>query len=67
MAQFLEISIASFFTIAIYTLPVLFAAWIFSKTFRVKNCLELLKQIKNELQRLNDFNEEKKQSQAQIG
>lgn len=54
MVQFTEITIASFFTIAIYLLPVLFAAWIFSKTFRVKHYLQLLEQIANELQRLNE-------------
>ena len=47
--------------------PIVFAAWAFSNAFLAKYCIKLLKQITIELQRLNDFNEGKKQSQAQIG
>ncbi|MFB0556089.1 MAG: hypothetical protein ACETWQ_22530 [Phycisphaerae bacterium] len=45
--------------IAIGLLPILFAAWAFSRAFQVKSYLLLLKEIKKQLERLNDYNEAK--------
>jgi len=55
------------FAVGVGLLAILFAAWAFINSFQVKGYLKLLTQIKDELKRLNDYNEEQKQSQAQIG
>ncbi len=39
-------------------LPILFAAWAFCRAFQVKSYMKLLKQIADELKRLNDYNED---------
>jgi len=60
MAGFFGGIVSLFFAACLAMLPVLFAAWIFSKAFQVTSYIKILSQIKNELKRLNDFNEGKK-------
>lgn len=57
MAAFIGMIIYLMIAAGLAMLPILFAAWAFSKSYRVKEYITLLKQIKNELQRLNDYNE----------
>lgn len=38
-------------------LPILFAAWAFSRAFQVSSYMRLLADITKELKRLNEFNE----------
>ncbi|GAJ01191.1 unnamed protein product [marine sediment metagenome] len=38
-------------------LPILLAAWAFCRAFQVQHYLKLLKEIADELKRLNEFNE----------
>jgi len=49
--------ISLFFAACLAMLPVLFAAWIFSITFQVNIYIKVLKQIKDEIKRLNEYNE----------
>jgi len=37
-------------------LPILFAAWAFCRAFQVNSYIKTLSDIKDELQRLNDYN-----------
>jgi len=43
-------------------LPILFAAWAFCRSFQVNSYMKLLKQIADELHRLNDYNERQAKS-----
>lgn len=59
MAELIGSILYLLFAVGVALLPILFAAWAFSKSFQVKSYMKLLKQIENELQRLNDYNEGK--------